>query len=184
MRHETFFFVKQILKNPKQISAIAPSSAALGRAMATQIPAGATYIAEFGAGTGKITQGILNAGIAPQNLTCLEINPDFVALLREKFPAARVLDCYAQQMPPSPNGPYDAILSSLPLLSMDFETQEGILDAAFRNLGPTAPYIQFTYGLNNPVDARILKKLGLTFTRSRRIWNNAPPAVVYSYRRA
>ena len=81
-------------------------------------------------------------------------------------------------------GPVDAVVSGLPLLSMSAGQQQAILSAAFSRLAEDGVYIQFTYGPVSPLREGIARRLGLVYTRTRRVWLNLPPATVYVYRRA
>ena len=71
-------FLKQVLKNPKEVSAVAPSSKKLATRMAKAIPDGLGQVVELGAGTGMITDAILEAGVAPHTLYSFEINETFI----------------------------------------------------------------------------------------------------------
>ena len=77
MSGEAQLFFRQLISNPRQISALAPSSRALARAMAEGLGPHSGPVVEFGPGTGRLTEGILAAGVAPHNLTLFEMNPDF-----------------------------------------------------------------------------------------------------------
>ena len=92
---ETLLFFRQLLSRPKQISAIAPSSRGLARAMAAGLKPG-DRVVEFGPGTGVLTKAILAAGVAPADLTLFEFNPDFVSHLAIRFPRVTVLNQGAQ----------------------------------------------------------------------------------------
>ena len=50
-------FLLRVLNNPRNIGAVAPSSVALARALAAEIPHGP--VLELGPGTGVITEAIL-----------------------------------------------------------------------------------------------------------------------------
>ena len=93
--HFSLFF-RQLLRGPQAISAVAPSSAALARAMAATLVPG-MKVAEFGPGTGALTGAVLGK-IAPQDLTLFEMNPDFAAHLREVLPGVTVHNAPAQQI--------------------------------------------------------------------------------------
>ncbi len=68
-------FLGQLIRSPQKISAIAPSSMALARRMAMELPMDrAGPVVELGAGTGKITQALLDAGVAPKDLHAFELN--------------------------------------------------------------------------------------------------------------
>ena len=177
-------FSAQLLRRPREVSALAPSSRHLCRAMAAQIPHSARRVAEFGPGTGNVTREILGVGIEPGNLSLFEVNPAFCGLLREAFPAVAVFNEPAQNLALAGPEPLDAVVSGLPLLSMSVGTQEAIVSAAFSRLGEDGVYIQFTYGPVSPLRESIAARLGLAYTRTRRVWLNLPPATVYVYRRA
>lgn len=178
------FFLAQILRHPRQVSAIAPSSSGLARLMAQQLPHSAIRVAEFGPGLGSLTREILNAGIAPENLTLLELNEAFCAQLRVLFPRVTIIRNGAQSLADNAFPPFDAVVSGLPLLSMPRSLQFDILSAAFRSMVIDGAYIQFTYGPFPPMHRSVARKLGLSFTRTVRVWMNMPPATVYVYRRA
>lgn len=177
-------FSAQLLRRPREVSALAPSSARLCRLMAAQIPASARRVAELGPGTGNITREILKVGIEPGDLGLFEINPTFCLMLQEAYPAVNIFNEPAERLALTGPEPLDAVVSGLPLLSMSAAQQEAILSAAFSRLSGDGVYIQFTYGPVSPVRDGILQRHGLTHTRTRRIWLNLPPATVYVYRRA
>jgi phosphatidylethanolamine/phosphatidyl-N-methylethanolamine N-methyltransferase len=183
MPSDLSFFLGQLLRRPHQVVALAPSSEDLARAMVAALPPGTRRVAELGAGTGKITRALLAAGIAPADLTLFELNPEFARHLRETFPGVRVLARPAQAIAAECAGGVDAVVSGLPLLSMSDETQAAIVGGAFAVMGPAGVFVQFTYGPNPPVAEAVRQSLGLTHSRSRRVWNNLPPARVYAFRR-
>jgi phosphatidylethanolamine/phosphatidyl-N-methylethanolamine N-methyltransferase len=177
-------FSGQLLRHPRQVSALAPSSPALCRMMARQLPRSAVYVAEFGPGLGNVTREILRAGVAPQNLRLFELNSVFCEQLRDLFPGVTVVNAPAQSMTASAATPVNAVVSGLPLLSMPRGVQRQIVSAAFGGIVEDGVYIQFTYGPTSPLHASVTRELGLTFTRTVRVWKNIPPATVYVYRRA
>jgi phosphatidylethanolamine/phosphatidyl-N-methylethanolamine N-methyltransferase len=176
-------FAGQLLRRPRQVSALAPSSPDLCRLMAGQLPHWARRVAEFGPGTGNITREILRLGVAPGELYLYEVNPVFCRMLRERHPDVTVFDAPAQNLAFTGPRQLDAVVSGLPLLSMSAGQQEAILAAAFSRLVPDGVCVQFTYGLFSPLRSAVAERLGLEFTRSARVWRNLPPAVVYVYRR-
>ncbi|WP_274424928.1 class I SAM-dependent methyltransferase [Chelativorans sp. YIM 93263] len=177
-------FSAQLLRRPREVSALAPSSRHLCRAMAMQIPSSARRVAELGPGTGNVTREIIEVGIQPKDLSLFEINPYFSQWLRNTYPAATVFNEPAHKLALAGPEPIDAVVSGLPLLSMTAGQQQEILSAVFSQLGEDGVYIQFTYGPASPVRQNIVTSLGLTYTRTNRVWFNLPPAVVYVYRRA
>lgn len=183
MDKDLALFVGQLLRNPRDVSAVVPSSRRLARAMVQDLAPSTGRVVEFGPGTGKITESILAQGVAPQDLTLYEMNPVFCLALRRRFPGVRVVNAPAQEAARELAG-VGAVVSGLPLLSIPREIQRGILGAAFAILRPGAPYIQFTYGPQPPVAEPVREALGLSVEPGPRIWHNLPPARVYRYRKA
>ncbi|MCR8549657.1 methyltransferase type 12 [Salipiger sp. P9] len=176
-------FVGQALRRPQSVSALVPASDRLAAAMAAQIPEGPGPVVELGPGTGKITRRILGHGVAPEDLHLVEINDEFVSLLRQRFPELAVHHCGAQTLCDLGLPPLRAVVSGLPLLSFPAPLQARILRAAFRQLAPGAPFIQYTYGPSVPVSARLMQALKLTARRRNVVWGNLPPAQVLTLHR-
>jgi phosphatidylethanolamine/phosphatidyl-N-methylethanolamine N-methyltransferase len=170
------------MQNPRQMSAIAPSSRALARAMAKGLGPDTGRVVEFGPGTGSLTRAILDAGVRPENLTLFELDPHFAAHLRAAFPGATLHLSGADTAPEHVAPGVGAVVSGLPLLSMPDEVCHAIVTAAFKVLAPGAPFIQFTYGPKPPVPADTIAALGLTVETGPKIWANLPPARVYRFR--
>jgi phosphatidylethanolamine/phosphatidyl-N-methylethanolamine N-methyltransferase len=141
-------------------------------------------VVEFGPGTGRLTEGLLQAGVRQEDLTLLEMNPDFVAHLRARWPRAKVIHAGAETAAEHVSPGVAAVISGLPLLSMPVPVRKAIVGAAFDVLSPGAPYVQFTYGPNPPLPGPEMTELGLTVIRGEKIWLNLPPATVYRFRRA
>lgn len=184
MAHEAQLFFRQLLSKPKQVSAIAPSSRWLARAMAQGLGPKSGRIVEFGPGTGQLTRGILAAGVAPTDLTLFEMSPDFTSHLRETFPGVTVHNAGAQTAAAHVAPGVAAVISGLPLLSMPPELRESIVQAAFDVLAHNGIYVQFTYGPKPPLSPEQLDRMGLTVTPGPKVWANLPPARVFHFRRA
>lgn len=177
-------FLGQLLRNPRTISAVVPSSRALAQAMAEPLLPGTGPVAEFGPGTGRITRAILDRGIAADALTVYEMNAAFAARLTQDFPGVRVVNGAAQTAAQDFPGTLAAVVSGLPLLSMPQPVQHDILAAAFAALRPGGIYIQFTYGPKPPLAEEVRRALGLCAMAGPRVWGNVPPARVHIYCRA
>ena len=80
------------------MAALSPSSRQLARLMIDQLPAGAGHIIELGGGTGVFTQALLEQGIEPDKLLVVELNEELHQLLRQRFPAVRVVCGDAQEL--------------------------------------------------------------------------------------
>lgn len=177
-------FARRLLENPRQVSAISPSSRYLGQAMAEGLGPHTGRVVEFGPGTGQLTRAILANGVAPADLSLFELDADFVGYLRRDFPGVAVHHVGADRAHDVVRPGVGAVVSGLPLLSMPASVTTAILEAAFRILAPGAPYVQFTYGSQPSVPARILDQLGLHVEAGRKVWLNLPPARVYRFYRA
>jgi phosphatidylethanolamine/phosphatidyl-N-methylethanolamine N-methyltransferase len=184
MASDLALFVGQILRSPKTISAMAPSSRGLARAITAAIGPDTGKVAEFGPGTGVFTRMLLERGVAPKDLTLFEVNPIFAATLRARHPALRVINGGAEDIGLHCDT-VGAVVSGLPLLSFPDSLIRAILGGAFSVLRPGAAMYQFTYGPRSPVPDAIAAELGLVATPTgRRIWLNWPPAQVYRLTRA
>lgn len=183
MTSGTFLFLRRLVSNPVRVSAIAPSSVFLARAMAEGVSADTGRVVEFGPGTGKLTDAILARGLSPARLTCFELDPAFVAHLQARLPGVQVLNVGADSAAEHVAPGVARVISGLPLLSMPRPVREAIVGAAFRILGQGGTYVQFTYGAKPPLDADQLDRLGLKVTFGPKIWLNLPPARVLHFTR-
>lgn len=175
-------FFMQYLRNPKEIGAIAPSSAALGAAITREIDPSDAPVIELGPGTGTITRSILKRGIAPRDLTLIESNPDFIALLERHFPETRVLCMNAAKLSSIElfsGRKAGAVVSGIPFLMLDRDEATAILAGVLKWMRPEAAIYQFTYGLRAPIPTQVLSRLGLKIERIGGTYRNLPPASVY-----
>ncbi|MDE0110752.1 MAG: methyltransferase domain-containing protein [Albidovulum sp.] len=180
---ELSLFLKQVASRPQEVVALAPSSRALARRMAEAVPEGPGSIVELGAGTGKITAALLDAGVPVEAIHSFEINPVFCDHLKRQHPRLRVYRDRAENFGRHGIEDIKAVVSGLPLLSMDKGIQRRIVGDAFEHLRPGGAFIQFTYGPVPPVKKIVRDELSLGWTRSETIWGNVPPATSYSFYR-
>jgi phosphatidylethanolamine/phosphatidyl-N-methylethanolamine N-methyltransferase len=180
---EGLLFFRQLLTNPKDISAIAPSSRWLGRAMVRDIGPQTGCVVEFGPGTGTLTEAILGSGVKPRDLILFEMNADFATHLRLRYPAVTLHHEGAQMAPDLVAGKVGAVISGLPLLSMPALLRDMIVKAAIDILAPDGIFVQFTYGQRPPVSDDLIARLGLVVDKGRKVWLNLPPATVYTFRK-
>jgi phosphatidylethanolamine/phosphatidyl-N-methylethanolamine N-methyltransferase len=183
MASGTLIFLRRLINNPVQVSAIAPSSVFLARAMAAGITPDTGRVVEFGPGTGKLTDGILAMGLPPENLTCFELDPIFVRHLLDRLPRVTIVHAGADTAPDHVAPGVDRVISGLPLLSMPRPVREAIVGAAFKILAPGGVYVQFTYGQKPALDPAQLEALGLQVRFGPKVWLNLPPARVLYYSR-
>ncbi len=183
MTTDRFLFLRRLVTNPRQVSAIAPSSVYLARAMAKGIGPKTGRVVEFGPGTGKLTDGILATGLPPENLTLIELDLVFVGHLKSRLPGVTVLQTGADTAAIHVAPGVARVVSGLPLLSMPRAVREAIVAAAFDILAPGGVYVQFTYGPNAALDSEQLAALGLQVRNGPKVWLNLPPARVQYYSR-
>lgn len=184
MESDLALFRRRLMRNPRQVSAIAPSSRILARAMTLGIGPNTGRVVEFGPGTGRFTEAMLARGLPPENLTLFELDDEFVAWLRQRFPGVTVIQAGAETAADVLEHGVGTVISGLPLLSFPKSLQEGILGSAFRLLGPRGTFVQFTYGPRPPVPEAMIAALGLRVNKGHKVWANLPPARVYRFKRA
>ncbi len=178
---EALLFLRQLIADPKQISAIAPSSRFLARAMTETLHPNSGRVVEFGPGTGRLTEAILSRGIAPQDLTLFEMNPTFAAHLAKRFKGVNIHVMAAQTAPQVVEPGANTVISGLPLLSMPQHIREMIIKAAFDILSPKGVFVQFTYGSSCPISPEQINSLGLRVEIGPKVLLNLPPARVYRF---
>ncbi|MEM9048975.1 MAG: hypothetical protein AAGC92_09665 [Pseudomonadota bacterium] len=177
-------FLAQLLLRPNRIVALAPSSLQLSRMMARELTPETGSVIELGSGTGKITREILARGVPEDRIAMFEINAAFTDVLATAFPKAHLCQISAARCDEAPIEDVGATVSGLPLLSMPTKLQRAIVGGAFRKMRPGGIFVQFTYGYRPPIDKPIREELGLSWTVSRKVWWNLPPARVYTFRQA
>ena len=181
-------FLREFITSPVAIGAVAPS----GRPLATMVtemvhvPSASTVV-EFGPGTGAITEVILERLRPDAVFFALEINPDFVKLLRERFAGAKVYQDSAANtrtyLAQYGLRHCDAIVSGLPWTNFEEELQDELLNAAHDALRPGGVIATYVYlqSLALPSAIRFRRKLRERFARAgvtEVVWRNLPPARV------
>lgn len=141
-------------------------------------------VVEFGPGTGRFTEAMLARGVPAENITLFELDAEFVAHLRRKFPGVTVHQAGAETAASVVEPGVCTVISGLPLLSIPDPVRRAIVKAAFDILAPRGRYVQFTYGPRPPLPPETIAALGLTVNKGHKIWANLPPARVYRFRRA
>ena len=148
-------FWREFRRNFHDTGAVAPSSRYLAAALARYVgsqPA-ACRILEVGPGTGAVTRQIVRRLTSDDQLDLVELNANFVELLRERFqsdpdfqpaaPRARVLHHRLEELPAGQ--PYDLIISGLPLNNFAAGDVAAILDcfAALLRPGGTLSFFEY-----------------------------------------
>jgi phosphatidylethanolamine/phosphatidyl-N-methylethanolamine N-methyltransferase len=182
MSRDLALFLGQVLRRPKEISAIAPSSAMVARAMTEGVQHSAGPIVEIGPGTGVFTRAILDRGVAPERLTLMEMNPVFCEDLRRKFPGVTVLNRPGEEIADIGLTNISAVISGVPLLARP-HLQRMIVGPALRVMAPNGTFVQFTYSPNSPITDQMRAELGVSVEKRATVWANLPPARVFVFRR-
>ena len=183
---ENIEFFKGWLRKPRQTAAIVPSSRFLAREMVAGIDPDAGRVLELGGGTGAFTRAILSKGLSADKLEVAEINPVFAHGLERQFPDVRILRHRAETISAhvvGEAGTYQCVVSGLPMLAFNQNTQKAILEDAFRLLMPGGVFVQFTYSALSPVGKPVLDQAGLEAVPAGRVLLNIPPATVFHFRR-
>jgi len=178
-------FLRSWIEKPLHMGAVMPSSKLLARTMAQYVDVDSKGpVIELGPGTGAITNALIEHGVDQKRLVLVEYNPGFCALLRDRYPQAKVVqgDAYALRasLDKVLDGPASAVVSGLPLVTKPMLTRLKLIRDAFTALAPGAPFVQFTYSVAPPIPKSLP---GVSTEASERIWMNLPPARVWVYRK-
>lgn len=182
-------FLQEFLRAPRSIGAIAPSSGALAEAMLAPLDLGNRgTVLELGPGTGAFTAPIA-AHLGPwHRYLGVEINPNFVRLLRLRYPTLDFAQASVEEIERLLDERHwdkiDAVVSSLPWASLPAALQERVFPTLSRRSRPGAVFSTFGYlqGLLTPGAIALRRRMAATFARVERsaiVWRNLPPAVVY-----
>ncbi len=179
-------FLRNVLREPLNVGALAPSSRFLAKLLISNIKPGSKVI-ELGAGTGAVTQAILNTGVCANDLTLIEQNEEFAELLRQRFPEATVLQTNAisfrHHLTPGTELA-DFVVSGLPLLLFPARLKVRLLTQIFKSLRDGGCLHQFTYGGCCPISRTLRRTLSLKASLIGFTPFNVPPALVYRVTRA
>jgi phosphatidylethanolamine/phosphatidyl-N-methylethanolamine N-methyltransferase len=178
-------FLRSWIEKPLHMGAVMPSSKLLARTMAQYVDVESTGpVVELGPGTGAITNALIEHGVDQKRLVLVEYNPGFCALLRDRYPHAKVVQGDAYKLRDSLwkvlDVPASAVVSGLPLVTKPMLTRLKLIRDAFVALAPGAPFVQFTYSVAPPIPKSLP---GVSTEASERIWMNLPPARVWVYRK-
>src|SRR5437868_5622267 len=148
-------FYQQFRRQYHNTGSILPSSRPLARALTSRLRGrrGPARILEVGPGTGAVTEEILRQLRPGDRLDLVEINADFVALLRRRFAQeplwqqrsgqARLIHAPLQEV--EGEGLYDYLISGLPLNNFSVPLVREIFAAYRRLLRPGGVLSYFEY---------------------------------------
>lgn len=190
---ETLIFLKAFLRTPGRTGAIAPSSTALARAMVKGLSVGVgDTVVEFGPGTGAFTGAIRGILAAPESYVGFEVNPDFVRVVRSRFPELLVVHDSAARSPEHlarlGRLTVRAIVCGLPFASLSPTVQDEVVGALDRLVQPGSEFrtFQYVHAFGLPTAVRFRRRMAALFgpyTRIATVWPNLPPAFVLRWAR-
>jgi phosphatidylethanolamine/phosphatidyl-N-methylethanolamine N-methyltransferase len=178
-------FLRSWIEKPLHMGAVMPSGRLLARTMAQYVDIDSDDpVIELGPGTGAITSALLHRGVDQKRLVLVEYNSGFCALLRDRYPQAKVVHGDAYTLRDTLwnvlGARASAIVSGLPLVTKPMAIRLKLIRDAFAALAPGAPFVQFTYSVAPPIPKSLP---GVSTEASERIWMNLPPARVWVYRK-
>lgn len=185
--------LREFLRSPADIGAVAPSSYRLAEAVTAPVPElGDPVVVELGPGTGAFTSAI-EEQLAGRGLQlAVEMNPRLAEQLRRRCRHAEVLNADASTLPRllAERGleKADVVVSGLPWASFSPKVQSEILSAVNHVLAPDGAFTTFGYvhAMRLSSALRFRRLLCTTFEEvvlGRTVWRNLPPALVYHARR-
>jgi phosphatidylethanolamine/phosphatidyl-N-methylethanolamine N-methyltransferase len=172
-------FVQRMARNPRAVGAISPASPALAEAMAAQVDFSMPgRVLELGPGTGAITRALIRRGLGSSRVLAIEADPTFARLLRGRFPDLEVIEGDATDAGRiEALGPFNAIISSLPLLNFPVHERAALVLELLRLLPPGAPFVQYSYGVRPPLP----RSADVRVTLVAKVWRNLPPARIWVF---
>lgn len=182
-KSESGLALKRMIAEPGRIGMIAPSSRALYKRMIRQaLPAEIdekALIVELGPGTGVGTQLLLEHGIPPGQILCVELDPGMQKCMTEKFPEVQTILGDATNLEAilgEKCGKVTAIISGIPLKNLSKEQVTAIISACHAVMQPQGKMTQFTYGISPTPTVPGLERNFGGFTLF-----NLPPAFVWVF---
>jgi phosphatidylethanolamine/phosphatidyl-N-methylethanolamine N-methyltransferase len=183
---QAMLFLKQYLRQPRDVGSVIPSGAQLTDLMIRALAAPKEgRIVELGPGTGALTKALIASGIAASRLFLVERNAEFANYLHGTFPDCAIWTGDAQDFPAllaaRGEGKVQRIVSGLPLRSMDDGIRRDIAMAVGAALSPGGRLVQFTYLSGPPIARAHATEAGLLGARFGVALGNVPPAFVWQY---
>ncbi|OGV50183.1 MAG: hypothetical protein A2017_18645 [Lentisphaerae bacterium GWF2_44_16] len=185
--------LKQFLKNPVKTGALCASSPLLSKTMTEDISIEkAKSVVELGPGTGAVTRHIIKSISNETVFFAVELNEEFLHILKEKFPDVKFYNDTAANLNLMASAEglsnIDVIVSGLPWASFSPQLQEELLSAITKSLSPGGIFTTFAYlqGMLLPSAWNFKKLLNKHFSvvaKSHVVWRNIPPAFVYRCRK-
>lgn len=180
---------KQFLRNPIQIGTVVPSSNILADFItdSAELHQKQTVV-ELGPGNGVITRAILNRITSGVTFFALELNTELAKEAALNCPDANIYNASAleirEYLIKHDKDASDCIISALPWSGFNKDYQENLLESIYNALYDGGAFLTIVYitGFILPSAIRFRKLLKNRFSEVRRskiIWGNVFPAVVY-----
>lgn len=178
-------FFRQWLRSPKSMGSVIPSTRALARGIAREaVWQPGQYVVELGAGTGAISEGLLERGIPRERLITIELDEQLHDYLSYRLPGCMVIRGDATKLDTilAERGITDiaCVVSGLPMVGMPFAFQQAIIEQGLAASKGRGPVLQYSYSPIPPIPAR---KLGVKAELRRYVVWNFPPATVWRFSR-
>ena len=176
-------FFQGFLKHPKTVGSIIPSSRFLERRVIRAADvARARLVVELGPGTGGTTRALLRAMAPDATLLSVEINPDFVGILRRlgdprlvvhRGSAADLPAILEEHGLPAP----DVVVSGIPFSTMPESLGLAVLRGAWAALPPGGAFV--AYQVRDRVETLGRRVMGRADVQLE--LRNVPPMRVYRW---
>lgn len=177
-------FARETLRNPRAMGTGWASSPQLARAIASLVPLPTErgLIIELGAGTGVITEALLQRDIPPEHLVSLEQSASLADYLHKRYPYVRVIKgdaLHLSDLLGSDSQRINTIVSGLPFRSLPRMVGHGIIKQIEKVLPKEGLFIQFTYDL---IGRGFFLPHHFKHVSSKIVLSNLPPARVDVYK--
>ncbi|MES2998664.1 MAG: methyltransferase domain-containing protein [Pseudomonadota bacterium] len=172
-------FLREAIIHPSRVGALFPSSKRLASDLAEQIPANNPpgLVIELGAGTGAITAALLHQKSPQYELIIIERSAKLARHLTQRFPDLTIIQGDARQLLQLLDSyaavPIQAIVSSLPLRSLQPDIVQTIGEEISHILKKGGLFIQYTYSLWGKA---LAPSQHLKLIHRQWVWQNLPPA--------
>ena len=186
IKNEKILFLMKFLRNPVRVGACLPSSKSLSKRIAKYVMSKKPEVlVELGAGSGIVTKALIEAGMKPENIYALEIDPVLCDYMRKNFPGLNVVEGdvkdIKKMLPKELIGKMTVVLSGLPISIVPEALQNEVIHRSYDLLDKGGELVQYCYSQRSPVSA---EKYDLVVEKVDKVLANIPPAAIWSYRRA
>ena len=159
----------------------------LARATLDAASPGGGPVLELGAGTGPVTEALIEAGCPVDQVVVVERDAELCRSLERRFPDLHVLHGNALELGEilarARIASVRVVLSGLPMRVVPAQVAARCYSQAFQSMPSGGAIIQYTYGFRPPVvPHQAVPKLDATFVG--REWRNLPPMAIWRYRLA